>query len=342
MLRRVGFPVAEEARRPLAAQTVPGAALRFIGSEQAAAASSAELVMRLHHLSAKEALGRVSAPSADDILFAVDRLMPRADTPELEALVLIAALQARPDELRQSRLAALWAHVDTDDYWSAITLLPEAEQERVLVDLITGADTHHDRVYLLGASGAHRLDAGIYRTIIVHIEALYRKEPELAHQIALAVEGMLYEVMPSDDPGQQLLRLALEIAGSDNEKARLALLYYAGSAQGDVDDEGDLERRKAILGRLVEAENGANLGVLLWKLAESARERPDAAGHAIRLFERLGERPVRKAMRATDGLGYMADLRRQIDEALGKRRRAGSTNASDQAASRQGSDPEAN
>lgn len=303
----------------LAAQTVPGAALRFLGGDQAAAAPIAELVRRLHHLSAKEAMGRVAAPSPDDILFAVERLMPRAVTPQLEALVQIAALRARPDERRRKRLRALWPHVDTDNYWRAISLLTGPDQERLLVDLITGADSQHDRAYLLGNLGAHRLDAAIYRTIIAHIETLYRKEPELTHQIALAVEALLYEILPAYDPDRQLLKLAIEIAGSDDDKTRLALLYYAGSVQHGETDDDDLARREAILTRLVEAESGANLGTLMWKIAESAHERPDAFGHTMRLIERLGEEPVRKAMRAMDAIGYMADLRQQVDAALGER-----------------------
>lgn len=326
----------------LAAQTVPGAALRFLGGDHAAAASSAELVIRLHHLSAKEAMGRVAAPSPDDILFAVDRLMPRAETPQLEALVQIAALRARPDELRRKRLAELWPHVDTDDYWRAISLLTGPDQERLLVELITGADAQHDRAYLLGNLGAHRLDAAIYGTIIAHIDTLYRKEPDLTHQIALAVEGMLYEVMPANDPGRQLFRLALEIAGSENDKARLALLYYAGSAQGDVEDEGDLDRRRTILARLVEAESGANLGLLMWKIAESAHERPDAVDHAMRLIERLGVKPLLKATRAMGELGYMVDLRHRIDAVLAERRQAArGARTGDAAAKRRGADGEA-
>ncbi|SBV31864.1 protein of unknown function [uncultured Sphingopyxis sp.] len=307
----------------IAASSVPGAAARFLGSEQAASAPIEELVSRLHELAGREPIGRIRPPSAEDVMFAVERLLPRAGEPQQEALLLIAALRYEANDGRRSRLVALWDHVETSDYWDALSVLGDGEQERLVAALITGADSSHDRTYLLGASGAHRLGGAVYSTFMAHLETLYRQEPELAHPIALAVEGMLYEVPPAEDAGGRIFRLAQDIASGKNDKARLALLYYAGSPQGRDQDGSDLARREALLARLVEAETGANLGVLLWKIAESANERANAPVHAMRLIDRLGAEPVLKVARAMGSLDYMRDVLEEIERRRAARGEAG-------------------
>lgn len=306
----------------IAALSAPGPAARFLGGTQAASASTEELVTRLYEQAWSVPMGRVRPPAPDDVLLTLEQLLPRADDPRLETLLLITALRFQPDDVRRKRLLELWAHVDTSDYWRAISLLTAAEQERLLVDLIDGGDAQHDRAYLLGNLAAHNIDNRIHRTVIAHLGALYRKEPSLAYSVAQAVEGMLYAIMPNDDVGNRLFELALDIARGPDDGARLMLLYYAGSEQrGDADD-ADVERREAILTRLVETETGANLDVLIWKIAESAHERPDAIGHAIRLVDRLGEPEVFEATHGLGSMDYMRELRDAITRRLEERRKA--------------------
>lgn len=312
---RVGFETAFD----LATSSVPGAAARFLGTEQASSAPLQERVRRIYELAWREPLGHVRPAVPGDIVSTVERLLPLAGDPELEVRLLIAALRFQPDDGLRPRLIEHWSHVETGDYNRAISVLPDDEQERLLVTLISGDDTAHDRSYLIGNLWSLRLEPSVRHRVILELSDLYSNEPGLAKPIASAVEGMLYEVSTKDDSDMQLERLALRIADAPDDRARATLIYYAGSPQRGKPDATDLARRERILTALVAAETGANLGTLMWKIAESAHERPDAAGHAMHLIERHGAAEVFEALRPYRLVPGAQDLRDQIDLRLAER-----------------------
>lgn len=302
----------------LASSSVPGPAIGFLSSLQADKTELTEIVERLSHLAHSQPFERRPAPpEPDEVVQAVAKLLARNVGTRLEVKLLTASLAYRADEALRARLVSAWSQVEDEDYWTAMSVAG-ADRERLLQQLLRGKDREHDRSYILSRMSPAALSGTQMYQILGLMGDLLLESEENAVPVADAVEMMLYAIPPGDDPGGELLRLALAVAESENDRARSKIIYYAGSPCRGESRRGEIRRRETLLAALIDNESGANLHQLVWKLGESADERPDPVEHGLNLIAGHGERAVFESIDRLAFIPYMAaygdDLRSALTE----------------------------
>lgn len=303
----------------IVASSEPTTAVRFLGSAEAATATISERAWLLFGLATHMPIGpRPLPPDAGDVVATARTLLTEATNAIDEVRIIIALLRHGDDETLRRRLVALWPEVPDEHYLTAWRLAGK-DREQLLRALISGRDRHHDRGYLLSRLTGTTVDRTILPGILEDMATLAAEDASALVSIALAAETLLYDVAPDEDPSGTLVALAQIIAASSNDDARRALTYYAGSSPRGDTDAAEIARREVLLRHLVEAETGENLAVLLWKIGESFDDRPDPAGHGVRLVDRLSYDAVETAIQARSMLPYMPRLWEAIKARLRER-----------------------
>ena len=92
-----------------------------------------------------------------------------------------------------------------------------------------------------------------------------------------------------------LEKTASQLAASQDDQTRSLLIFYAGSPGAEKSVGGEIASRERLLEILVEHETGGNLNQLVWKIIQTANERPDPQRHLNLLAQRFGGESVRAA-----------------------------------------------
>lgn len=299
----------------IAASSVPGPAISFLGDLLQTDSRAGEvLAWRICDLALDPFEQRPAAPSVDEVLPAIAAVLPHVDTLSLQAKLLIVSLRYASSEEARMRLVALWPHVGDDDYWAAVKVAG-ADAERLLLQLIDGTDVRHDRRYQLERISPRALEGTDRPMIFDKLAEMAFKHPEDAFAIAGGVEKLSYAITPTHDERRALETLAAQLAASSDDAVRRQILYYAGTpTRRDSPPADEICRRERLLNVLIEHETGGCLQQLMWKLGESAHERPDALGHAMKLVRRFGRDAV---LASAAAYGMLPTVKRLRDELKG-------------------------
>jgi hypothetical protein len=304
----------------IVSSTVPGPAITFLAGLVPHEAGPADIVPLLRRLANLSGFGTRHVPATDEeVVSAASHLLSSTLTPELEVQLLLTSLSRRKDGALRLRLIQLWSAVDDNDYWTALALCG-SDRERLLEMLLRGSDPDHDRGYVLERMAPEAVAGSDIGDSLSLMGELAHESKDHARAVALAVEMLLYQIAPADDPEEALLHLALDLSESPHDEVRGKLIYYAGSPvrRSDV-PAGEIERRERILERLVDHETGGTLGQLLWKLAESADERPDPLSHGLRLVGMFGLEEVIAPIDRLSVIPYIRQYRDDLEDALNDR-----------------------
>ncbi|WCM26312.1 restriction endonuclease [Sphingomonas sp. QA11] len=278
----------------------PGAMLVAIAAAPLAAATflprielttphvEAFVVERLWEIAAKDE--NVTDPAALTVALggAASALLDQISAPPLRATLRVIQLRAGKNGDAIEELQRLWSAVPETVFWEAVAALGEHGLPRIR-DLLMEEPATPRRKWLLSIMPGHIFDTIEPAPVLETLRTLITRAPDHASVAADVLEIMLYRFSPADLPS--LEDLALEVARSPIDQARSKLLYYAGSPNHGEDDpeEEEVARRERLLDVLVAHETGGTLDQLVWKIIESASERPDPLARLVDLVARLGE-----------------------------------------------------
>ncbi len=232
----------------------------------------------------------VAAKANAEIATTARTLIERAKTASGETSLLLATAPAGLTSIEQSRLAELWQAIPDHEVWPLIDACPE-HRSSLLDRLFNEAEKpegHAEALRFLRISQS-RDDNLVGRLVGRLVEASARATDDAMPLFADAIETLLYWDEERDVPLAEVQTLAREMAGSPNNLVRKFILYFAGSPirGGDATPER-LARREELMDRLVDAETGELLSVLVWKLGESAGQQVGALNRMVRLCRSLG------------------------------------------------------
>ena len=277
----------------LASIAAPAAAARFLASiELDSPAMASFVVRRLRVVAHHDGMVERGSERADAVRDAADTMLSRISDSSLRATLLIVRLEAERSAQLLDELRAQWMDIPDEFYWSALGVLENDEASNRLVGLMQGKEP--GRAVAEIVSGELMQTSHIMDPVILAEPLLLFAElsPEHSRAAASAVEGMLY-TRPDPAP-PELEALAARLAASDDDETRAQLIYYAGSVIRSEVTPGEIARRESLLSILIEHETGGNVGKLVWKIIESAPERPQPQRHLNELVRRFGSDTVRK------------------------------------------------
>ncbi|CDX20112.1 hypothetical protein MPLB_1820028 [Mesorhizobium sp. ORS 3324] len=266
------------------------AAARFLaGVELDSAAMASFVVRRLWSIGQYDNASDVAAAIRD----AADAMLSRVVEPSLRATLLIVRLAAEPCGNLQDELRTRWADIPDEFYWDALGVLATAEASDRLVGLIQGNEPRRPAAEII--KGMQIQTSPIVNPVILAGPLLRYAELSSQHSrvAAGAIEGMLY-THPDPAP-PELEAMAMKLASSADDETRTQLIYYAGSPVRSNTTPGEIARRERLLKVLIKHETGGNVGKLVWKIIESAPERPEPQRHLDELVRRFGREAVRDA-----------------------------------------------
>lgn len=277
--------------------SVPAFAVRFLCSRYVSDDRGGDVAGRVLDLVVDLVTGEGEHRSYDsaELVTAIGRCRAIAVSPYDSTRLTMASLHLETDPMLCEFLVAQWRHVTDDLYWDALKLVGDEAAQQLFLALIDGSDSHHNLDAVLQQSTYRRFAPGILQASLGALTDLVRKGSNSVPAVAAAVEALLYHVMPDQDAGGSLERLAGELALSGQKDARKPLIYYAGTP-ADA-DSADTARREWLLRLLVQEERGENLQILVWKILQSAHARPRTLEDLSDLSSRLGVDPVLKAVR---------------------------------------------
>lgn len=277
----------------LASLAAPAAAARFLASIEFNSPAMADFVVsQLRAVAHYDGLPQRGSERADAVRDAADTMLSGISDSSLRATLLIVRLEADRSAQLLDELRARWKDIPDEFYWSALGVLEADEASKRLVGLMQGKEPGRDVAEIV--SGASMQTSYILDPVML-LEPLLRfaeLSPEHSRAAANAVEGMLYQ-QPDPAP-RELEALAGRLAASDDDRTRAQLIYYAGSVIRSKVTPGEIARRERLLSILIEHETGGNIGQLVWKIIESASERPEPQRHLDELVGRFGSETVRK------------------------------------------------
>jgi hypothetical protein len=277
----------------LASIATPAAAARFLAGIKLDTPAMANFVVRrLRVVAHHDGLVEGGSERADAVRDAANAMLSHISDPSLRATLLIVRLEAERSPELLEELRARWMDVPDEFYWSALGVMEDDEASKQLIALMQSKEPGRDVAEILG--GALMQTSHIMNPVKLAEPLLLfaRLSPKHSRAAASAVEGMLYE-RPDPAP-PELEALAARLAASDDDKTRAQLIYYAGSMVRSQATVGEIARRERLLTILIEHETGENLGILVWKVIESALERPQPQRHLNELVRRFGSDTVRK------------------------------------------------
>jgi hypothetical protein len=276
----------------IVASSVPAATSAFLTSVPLDTPESRrEVVERLWQIAHSTRVGEgLSSEVRQAVMAAADHLRSRITEPGLKTRTIILRLLQRGDVGLERELVDLWPTVSDDDFWFAMKAVGN-ERVRLLADLLEGRSAGRPAGDLVA-----RLDESVFPDFqidaVVRLLRIFAESgAESARDVSRAVELMLYTMEGSEDH-PELWELANYLAGSSDDETRHPLIYYAGSKCGHKAHSLELRRRNCLVEILVDSENGPNVDNLVWKIIDSAGERPNPVQHLLRLSQRVGKEKV--------------------------------------------------
>lgn len=270
----------------------PAAAARFLATIDVTEARMARFVA--DRLSSVANPGEAWAREglSDAVRDAADALLGRVVDPEAKTQLLVARLEAERAEKLLKQLRAHWGDLTDDMYWPALGVLGPDEASIRLANLMEGGEPARDVSAILRLAPMQTLDNLDPVRLTPHLLRYAELSAENSRAAAAAAEGMLY-TRPDPAP-PELEELASKLATSPDDLTRAQLTYYAGSVvHGEEVTPGEVDRRERILTILIAHETGENLSQLVWKIIESAPERPNPQRHLDELARRFGRGALR-------------------------------------------------
>ncbi|MDB5556359.1 MAG: hypothetical protein JWL86_6343 [Rhizobium sp.] len=296
----------------IAAIAAPIAAARFLPQIELTDRHVARFVVeRLWAIAGREDdTELVSGDLVTAVRDAADAFLARIDRPALRARLLVIRLGAEPMPELSAELDELWPSVPDALFWDAVVALGPQGLPRVL-DLLEGAAKGRDIDRLLSTLSGQALNSLDSHALLAGLRRFVERSPDHVGPVAEGLELMLYAFPAPAMPA--LESFAILLAESPDDKARAKLIYYAGSlVRGDPAPD-EIARRARILDKLIAHETGGNVDQLVWKIIESAPQRPAARRQLELLAERVGTDLVRKAIEKYDFLPGAKDVGTDFD-----------------------------
>lgn len=234
-------------------------------------------------------------------------LLKRVTAPHLRATLRVIQLGGGDDPEARKELDQLWPALPTEVFWKAIIALGDDGLSRV-DELLRQDPPTPERRWLLSTMPTSVFNSFAPEPLLDTVRWLIAHAPDDVAVVADVLEIMLYRF---GAPALTILEdLALEVAKSPIDEARSKLIYYAGSRIHDelAPHDAEIERRERLLDALVANETGGTLDQLVWKLVESAKERPNPLAHLLNLTAQFGEDRVLVALERYNFLPAAATL----------------------------------
>jgi hypothetical protein len=270
----------------------PVEAARFLATVDVSDAGIARFVANRLSLAAGTDDAQVREGLSEAVRGAADILLARVADPDARLQLLITRLEADRSEKLLDQLRKSWSELADHMYWRGLGLLPSDEAAQRLADLLEGSTPGRDVSHILRLAPMQTLDNLDPVRLAPYLARYSDLSVENSRAAAAAAEGMLYS-RPDPAP-PELEELASKLAASPDDLTRARLTYYAGSVAHDEEPmPGEIARRERILSILITNETGANLSQLVWKIIESAPERPDPQRHLDDLARRFGRAALR-------------------------------------------------
>lgn len=239
---------------------------------------------------------------------AASSLIERVTAPHLRATLRVIQLGGGDHSEARSELDRLWPALPSEVFWKAVIVLGDDGLSRV-DELLRQDPPTRERQWLLSTMPASVFDSVAPEPLLETLRWLIVHAPDHVAVAANVLEIMLYRF--SAPAFAALEDLAFEVAKSPIDQARSKLIYYAGSRIHDepAPHDTEIERRERLLSVLVASETGGTLDQLVWKLVESADERPKPLAHLLNLTAQFGEDRVLAALDRHSFLPGAATLR---------------------------------
>lgn len=279
----------------VASIAAPAAAARFLASIDLGSPAMASFVIgRLWSVAHRDGIAKRGSELAEAVRDAADTMLSCITDSSLRATLLIVRLEVEQSAQLLDELRARWIDISDELYWSALGVLGTDEASKRLAGLMQGKEPHRGVAEIVRAApmqASNILNPAILAGPLLRYAEL---SPQQSREAAGAVEGMLYA---QPDPGPpELEALAAKLAASADDETRAQLIYYAGSVIRGEATLGEIARRERLLTILIEHETGGNVAQLVWKIIESALERPEPQRHLNELARRFGGDTVRDAI----------------------------------------------
>lgn len=279
----------------VASIAAPAAAARFLASIELSSPAVASFVTkRLWSVAHFDGMAEDGSELAEAVRDAADTMLSCVTDSPLRATLLILRLEAERSKQLLDELRARWIDIPDELYWSALGVLGTDDASKRLAGLMEGKEPHRGVAEIIKAAAMQTSNI-MNPAILAGPLVLYAElSPQQSRAAAGAVEGMLYS---QPDPGPpELEAIASKLAASEDDKTRAQLIYYAGSVIRGEATPGEIARRERLLTILIKHETGENVRQLVWKIIESAPERPSPQRHLNELIRRFGGDTVRKSI----------------------------------------------
>lgn len=221
------------------------------------------------------------------------------EDPALKGKLLICQIRGAERRDLAKSLAEIGTDLEASDLWAAVSAAGDHSWP-LLELIIEGAGGGGPNEDVLGHFHAGAVPEGLWARLLERLSLeLDHRASAVGPAAALVVEQLIYASRKRSVPAG-LLPMALRLASSTDPGARQPLIYVSGTPAGRPQRPAPPDHvalLSAILGRLVEAEDGKTLDTLLWKISQSAWERGDAEAHILRLRDRFGADRVRAGLR---------------------------------------------
>jgi hypothetical protein len=300
----------------VASIAAPAVAVRFLASIELSSPAVASIVIKwLWSVTHYDGIAERGSELANEVRDTADTMLKCIAEPSLRATLLIARLEAERSPQLLGELRAWWMGIPDELYWSALGVLDPDDASKQLVGLMEGKEPHRGVAEII-REAQMQTSKMVNPAILAGPLLLYAElSPQHSRAAASAVEGMLYT---QPDPGPpELEALASKLATSGDDKTRAQLIYYAGSPTRGKATMGEIARRERLLTILIEHETGGNLRQLVWKIIESAPERPSPQSHLNELVRRFGGDIVHDAIGVFRNLPGATYLDLEFDDLRG-------------------------
>ena len=211
------------------------------------------------------------------------KLLPRAPNDASRSQLMIIAALGSSDLAAKEALEKGWSTVPDHAFWLGVEALPDMRLS-LIGDMLQGAGIERDRAQILGRISPSVVPRQEWRELQdMLLAAAHDAALEVA--CAQAVEMLLYRAESSGGI-EPFEKVAFQLARSPNGRTRQSLIYFAGSPVRIGSRSSPL--RDLLFGELIEAETGTTLRTIVWKLLQSAPERPHVLQRLRFLVDRFG------------------------------------------------------